>query len=271
MLNRAKLNSFTLNQNFNYTTSIENVSFNWYGLFNSSILTLFVNRNYTAVEYNKSPIPQWDWDSFISSYNRWRIFEIDFAIKWNSRDIVDTLLDEMTTALSYKEWDFKFISSWVFRQIKATMTWINIKERTNVYIVWTLTFQTSEPFWYNINLEQTSITSQTTSPFTIQVNNTWLTSLPQIYLQFKASWNTGTTSISIAFNNRTITFTWSIANNDILLIDCLNKEVLLNNVLQDYDWTFSQLNQWVNSLVFTLNGTINLDVSILHRLNYLLP
>jgi len=271
MLNRAKVNSFTLNQNFNYTTSVENVTFNWYWLQNASILTLFVNRNYNAVEYNKSPIPQGDWDNYISSFNRWRTFEVDFAIKWATQIIVDILLDEMSTALSYKEWVFKFLSSWVFRQINATMTSINISERTCVFITWTLTFQTSEPFWYNSNLEQTLTLSQTTSPFTIQVDNLWLIALPKIYLQFKASWNIWTTSISLVLNNRTITYSGAITNNDILLIDCLNKEVLLNNVLKDYTWTFSQLNTWVNSIVISINGTFNVDCSILSRLNYLLP
>lgn len=271
MLNRANVNSFTLNQNFNYTTSVENVTFNWYWLQNASILTLFVNRNYNAVEYNKSAIPQGDWDNYISAFNRWRTFEVDFAIKWANQIEVDTLLDLMSTALSYKEWVFKFLSSWVFRQINATMTSINISERTCVYITWTLSFNTSEPFWYASNLKQSLTLSQTTSAFTVQANNIWLVSLPQIYLQFKASWNVWITSIGLVLNNRTITFTWSITNNDILLIDNLNKEILLNGVLQDYTGTFSSLNTGVNSLIFTINGTFNVDVSVLYRDNYLLP
>jgi len=271
MLNRAQVNNFTLNKNFTYTTSVENVTFNWYWLQNASILTLFVNRNYSSVEYNKSAIPQWDWDSYISAFNRWRTFDIDFAIKWENQIIVDTLLDEMTTALSFKEWVFKFLSSWVFREIKATMTAINISERTCVYILGTITFQTSESFRYNSDLKQVSIESQTTSPFTIQVNNLNLNSLPKIYLQFKASGNTWTTSISLLLNNRTIIFNWSITNNDILLFDFLEKQVLLNNIIQDYEWTSSSLLSWVNSIVISINGTFNLDCSVLFRDNYLLP
>lgn len=252
-----------------FTTSAENISFNWYGLFNSKVLTLFVSRNYWSINYNKSARPWDDGDIFLSSYNSWVTFEVDFVIKGASDYEVDQKLDELTTELSFKEGIFKFLSSWIFREIKATMTNISIKERTQVYILWTITFNSCEPYWYNSIEEQTNIKNQTTSPFIIQVNNNSLKTYPKIYISFNsASW---VNNISIDYNDRNITFAWNIATNDILVIDTLNKEVLLNNVLQDYSWTFQYLEKWVNSLLFTINWTFNANVNILHRLNYLLP
>jgi len=270
-MNTWLLNSTLLNQTNITTTSVEDVSFDWFWLYNSNVIALWVTRNYNTIDFNTFQIPQQDWNWYISSHNRWVNFSINFAIKWTDQNNVDILYQEMITALNYKQWVFKYKpSGWTFREIIATMTWINTDERTCKYVTWTIDFNSISPFWKD-SVNNSKLTSWIIlSPFTIQISNTWVNSLWKIYLLFW-SWNSWINNISISSNNRIISFSWSVNDWDILLIDNENKQVLLNNVVQDYDWTFFNFINWVNSLLFTIDWTINLDVSVIYPTNHLLP
>lgn len=259
------------NEAITTVVNIEDVTFNWYWLYNSNIIFLWITRNYSSIEFNTFQNPQQDWNWFISSFNRWLNFSCNFAIKWNDQNTVDTLYDEMLTKLSYKQWIFKYKPSWwVYREIVATMNWITTNERTCKYITWVINFISIEPYWKN-SINNSLLQSWIIlSPFNIQVDNLWVNSLSKIYIVFW-SWNSWVSSISVSWNNNNIWFSWSISDWDILVIDNENKEVLLNNILQDYTWTFLELINWVNSLLFTINWIINVDISINYPTNFLMP
>ena len=251
------------------TLEIDNVSFNWYSLQDwVSIITTNVPREFSANEYNNFNIPQGDWSGFISTFTRGRTFTIDVWVRaWNESDL-NAKLDELTRELSVPEWVFKYKSSGEFREIKATMISITETERECIYYLWTITFQTSEPFYYASQEQVTSIFSQTVSPFTIELNNTWLRSLPVINIFF----NLGSIwEITIEYPDRTIIINENATIWSILTIDSVNKEVRLNGWLIDYNWTFWTLNPWVNSIRFTFWVVVNVDVVITNRINYLLP
>lgn len=247
-----------------------NISFNWYNLQTNNIVTSKMTvDDYPQVDYEDYNLPRTDWMWFLSKFYRSRNIEISWYLKVDIESDLQTLIDTFKWQLSWTSWIFKYLVDWLYRQITATCVNLSLpKEHYNITLVpFTIQLKTLESYFYLSN--NVSITDNwTNSPRTIQVNNTWsAVSLPQAYLTF--SWVTSTTSVSLSLWNRSLTYTWTIASWDILLFDCLNKQVFLNWVLVEYSWTFTQLEIWVNSLVFTINWTFTCDYSIAYRKNFI--
>lgn len=247
-----------------------NIVFNGYNLQTENIITNKITvDNFPAVDYEDFDIPRWDWKGFLSKFYRSRNIEINWYLKHNTELDLQNLIDEFKNNLSRTNWIFKYITNWEYRQITATCVWLNInKEHYNITLVpFSIQLKTLESYFYLEN-NVSATDNSWTSPRTIQINNLWSAkSLPQIYLTF--TWVAGTNSINLNLNNRNITYSWSIVNNDIILIDCLNKQVFKNWVVVEYTGTFPLLEIWINSLLFTINGTFTCDYSIAYRKNFI--
>lgn len=248
----------------------EVIAFNDYNLQTANIITSKITvDSFPSVDYEAFNIPRWDWKGFLSKFYRERNIEIVWFLKAENELNLQLLIDEFKKNLSKTNWIFKYIVKAEYRQITATCTNLEIsKEHYNLTMVpFVITLTTLESYFYNpSNLSATD--SSNVSPRTIQINNLWsAVSLPQIYLTF--SLVTSTNIVSMLLNWRTITYTWTINNGDILLFDSLNKQVLKNWVLVEYSWTFSKLEVDINSLIFTINGTRTVDYIISYRNNYI--
>ena len=247
-----------------------NIVFNNYNLQTDNIVTNKITvDNFPDVNYEDFNIPRGDWMGFLSKFYRSRNIEITWFLKHTTELDLQLLIDEFKKNLSQTNWIFKYITNWEYRQIIATAINVNIpKEHYNITIVpFSISLKTLESYFYLVD-NQTTTDSWSTSPRTIQVNNLWsAVSLPQCYLTF--SWVSWTNSVAFNLWNRTLTYTWTINNTNILLFDCLNKQVLLNWVVVEYSWTFQQLEIWVNSLIFTINNTFTCDYIISYRKNFI--
>lgn len=247
-----------------------NIVFNGYNLQTDNIITNKITvDNFPAVDYEDFNLPRADWMGFLSKFYRSRNIEITWFLKHNTELDLQLLIDEFKKNLSQTNWIFKYITNWEYRQIMATCVNLSIpKEHYNITLVpFNVNLKTLESYFYLENNVSTTDNSSV-SPRTIQIDNQGsAVSLPQAYLTF--TWVAGTNSVSFNLNNRTLIYTWTIANNDILLFDCLNKQVFKNGVLVEYSGTFPQLEIWINTLVFTINGTFTCDYSIAYRKNFI--
>lgn len=233
------------------------------------ILEKITVDNFPSIDFQDYPLPRIDWTWFLSRFFRSKIINITWILKHNTELDLQLLIDEFKEKLSKTNGVFKYLINWEIRKITANCTSLNIdKEFYNItWAPFTITLKTTESFFYLEN-NLTVTDSSAVSPRTIQVNNNWSAiSLPQCYLTF--SWVTWTNSVSLALNNRTITYSWTISNWDILLIDCQEKQLLLNWSVVEYSWTFPQLELDINSLIFTINWTFTCDYIISYRKNFL--
>lgn len=250
----------------------EDISFENYGLQNANIIVEYFNPIDSGdIEYNTFNIPQGHGKGFLSRFWREKTIAIKWIIKCDSAILLQSKIDEIKKAIRKSEGILKYkLADSSYRQINTTCTSMKFdKQSYNItWIPFELQFKANEPFWYNTSISQKFYSGVTTSPFLEEITNDGNEeSRLQTFFFFWAT--SGTTSISITLNNRTVTWTGTIATWDLLYIDCLSKQVLKNGSTQDYSGTFPILLPGVNSITYTINGTFTCDISNIFRLNYL--
>lgn len=246
------------------------ISFNWFSLQSSKVITSKINiDDFPDVEYNDYNIPKWHWKGLFSKYYRARKIRIEWIIKTDTKDNLDAYLDNFKKQLSVNSSIFKYKTQWVMRQTLATTTDLKFsREHYHInFIPFILNLTTTDSFFY-WELNNTALGTSSASPFVVLANNSGSEiSKPQIYITFNSA--SATNSVAVTINWITLTYSWTIATSDVLIIDCLNYTVSLNWVNKEYSWTFPELNTWDNNVSFTINGTFNVNVSIAYRNNYL--
>lgn len=254
------------------TVSLEDISFDGFGLQNSKIIVSKINVDDTPdVDYFDVPTARADGVTFLSKYWRKRKIIISGYIKDETKALLDTAMDELKKNLRKSDSIFRYkIADDSYRQISATMTGIKFaREHYHItHCPFTIEFETLEPFIYNSQLENSLVETVTASPLVTEISNEWSEiSQPQIYLIFNSA--TSVTSVAFDCGGRTLTISETVTNNDVILIDALEKNVTLNGVVKDYTGTFPFFNIGTNILTFTINGTFSMDISILYRRNFL--
>ena len=247
------------------SATVEDLSFNGYGLQNSNIKSLFEDPFASgSVSYNTSDVPQDDGKIYQSRFWREKTFKIKGIIVCDTQTLLEAKIDEIKKniaapegLLKYKRWNG------TYREIHCTLVNEIIKrEHFNIdWISFEFEFKTNDPFWRD-SIQDNRIYSWITSNLLESITNTGSeSSPPQTYFSFlSASW---TTSVAITLQWRTITWTGGITTGDLLVIDCLNKEVRKNNIIQDYTWTFQKLVVGVNPITYTIDGAFSCDISTL--------
>lgn len=254
------------------TVSLEDISFDGFWLQNSKIIVSKINVDDTPeVDYSDVPTARADGVTFLSKYWRKRKIIISWYIKDDAKVLLDTAMDDLKKNLRKSDSIFRYkMADDSYRQISATMTSVQFS-REHYHIThcpFTIEFETSEPFIYDSSLETSLVETVTTSPLVTEITNEWSeVSQPQIYLIFNSA--TSVTSVAFDCGGRTLTISETIATNDVILIDSLNKTVTLNGTLKDYTGTFPFFDIGTNILTFTINGTFSMDISILFRRNFL--
>lgn len=254
------------------TVSLEDISFDGFGLQNSKIIVSKFNVDDTPdVDYSDVPTARADGVTFLSKYWRKRKITVSGYIKDDTKALLDAAMDTAKRNLRKSDAIFRYkIGDDSFRQVLATMTSIKFsREHYHVtHCPFSIEFETSEPFIYNSVLDTSLLETVTTSPIVTEIYNDGSeVSQPQIYLIFNSS--VAVTSVSFNLGGRTIAISETIATNDVILIDSLNKIVTINGVLKDYTGTFPILDIGTNILTFTVNGTFSMDISMLYRRNFL--
>lgn len=250
----------------------DNIVFNWFWLDNDSVcISSFNIDDSNDVEYNTFNIPQDNGKGFISRFWREKTISISWTIKKPTQAEFNDFVDDFKRYIWINtQAIFKYKVNWIYRQIKATCVDIRFKKEfyNLTFLPFEITLKCNEPFFYNVWNESSLFENKSTATITEEITNNWsVNTKPQIYFIFYSATWTDTVSVNIWWV--TITFSWSIGPNDILTFDSLNKEVKLNDVLQDYTWTFQDLIPWFNTIIFSINWTYNADISAIYRKNFI--
>lgn len=133
----------------------------------------------------------------------------------------------------------------------------------------TITFIVLDPFLYAQSSEETQFLSKSASFSSILDYTTWsVEAEPLIYIYFGTGL-VGVTTVALTIGDTTLTVTETIADNDVLLIDCKGKDVKINDVWgNDYSGTFPNLEIGGNTFALTINGTWTADIYVLWQNTY---
>jgi len=128
--------------------------------------------------------------------------------------------------------------------------------------------ETADPFFYDITQSQESYEGLTADQISTVNYVEWsIRATPTILVNFNTT--TTVTEAQFTIGDRTITVTDTFAPWDDLVINCKDKEVLLNGTWwHDYSGQFPSLEVGSNEFTVTINGTREADVYILRYGTY---
>jgi len=251
----------------------DTIQINWYGLQNAKICTdtpggMF---NWPIVDYNSFAIPQNDGKWFISKFDRNKNIIIRGHIIASDEEELFNLTREIKTNAYVNNAILKYKNVWLDKFLQITWNTVSFEMPRQHYNIthspYIIQFETTDAYFHEKN-EFSSIYESQTSNIAGEETNTWSAETkPILYLAF-SSWISGVTSISFTVNSTTITISETISDNDLLVIDCRNFEVLLNNVITEYTWTFPEFGTWTNFFTISINGTYTVDAIVNYRINY---
>jgi len=242
-----------------------------YTIWSLSLTGDFIIQNInfdTKTDVNTFNNPLKDGVSFVSKYERSKNINMKITVKGDDKDSLISNLDELRKEV-YGEnvnIDVKF-KAWEVRRIKANcVSWpINIEHYNCTFITLDISFETIEPFWYKINnqvLTRTGITANFREEITAETAKSDLS----VYIFF---WTlTGTTSVSLTDQRKTITITETFASNDVLVINGLDRSVKLNGSEIDYDGEFLEIFPNTNFIDIDIDGSWEADFVFVNRKNY---
>ena len=86
---------------------------------------------------------------------------------------------------------------------------------------------------------------------------------PQLYFGFNTA--TGVSSVVLTLWDYQISINETISAGDVLVVDCEEKTVKLNDVLKEYDWVFFPLEYWANAINIAVNWTFDYDLTYVYN------
>ena len=243
----------------------------WYNIHNLWLKTwIFVIDKYDWFKTSLRwfDFPNDDWKGYISNYFRWRSIKLKVLVRWENETEFNKKLDEVRKFVAKNQVYLEEKVNDSYRRIMVNIISCPIdKKYYNVtFLEFTIEFTALEPFWYDRDNTTISFLS-VTSNLQEEITNEWTADIyPKINLGFtSASW---TENVSVKIWDTEISINETIQNNDILIFDCLNKSVLLNNTEIDYNWTFPKMEVWTNIINFTIDWTFEADINILYKKTY---
>ena len=251
------------------SASQDNIVVNGFSLQNENIITSFISE-WNVVDLTSFDFPKSNWKWLLWYYLRGKNITLKTTVRWSSISDFQNRLDDLRKNLFKSEVNLDIKVDWVVRRIKVNCVAApKILNNYNItFIQLDITFKTLEPYFYELS-NQTSTYLSKTASFNEYIVNEWtILSEPRIYLNFK-TWISWTNNISITIWDYTIIVSETIVNNDALVINCEDKTVKINDIWVDYNWLFPFLDTDWNSLNFTINGTFEVDINIINKINYI--
>lgn len=273
MYNQSAYNQNPYNQSELLSSELitDNIIFNWFGLQNDNICISTHNRDkfpdINLVTYS-NPIIDW-WAVLNRQYSR-KLITFTGTIKSDSAEWLNNLIDLFKLKCSWIESNLDIKINDVYRRSKATVRTLDIqREHYNInFVRFSISFETQDPFFYEISSEtitETDITQNSYNIWAVYEPN-WV-SYPKIYMIF---WVVDSTDeISIQLWDRIISINETVEDWDVLIFDWVTKSVKIWWVEIDYTGPFPEMKNWLNLFEFSINGTFTVDITLLYRKNYL--
>jgi len=252
-----------------------NFVFNWYSLNDC------LNRRVTAsnhddigrISFKTYDSPRVDWGWVLGHYYRRKDIRIRISLTATTAELLNDEIDSFKYEMSEVEGDLEITINDEVRIVKASITKLSFNRKyfhlTFVQDV-EIVFSTMEPHFYAKTEE-----SLTYYGITADLNEEILYSgkvktEPKFYVIFWPT-VTGLNTITVTTGGDTISIAETSSSGDILIIDCEDKEVLLNDVSIDYTGVFLELQVGANpiSFNFTWGSTFFCDITEINKRKYL--
>lgn len=273
MFNQAPFNSLVFNwsKTVNLQWIQDEIVFNWLSMQSNEIVSTYKNdESFPDVNFTTYNIPRRNWGGVLDKTFPSKNIEIQWYLKASTKEELNTIIDNFKKKLSQTEWNLDIKYSWIVRRTKATVVWLNIEREAynNTFIPFTVNFKTVEPFQYE--LTNISVTyANRTAGFQEVVFNEWTAKTDGIFYFVFGTGLSWVSSLKITTESQEIEITNTFNDNDLLIIDWVNKEVKLNWSIIDYDGVFPELDLWNNFITFTIPWTYSVNASVLYRKQFI--
>jgi len=214
--------------------------------------------------------PRIDWGGVLWYFVNGKILNIKLIVIQDTEEELNTMIDTLKLKLFKKEWDLKVLINWTYRTIKCSLTSLNFNrdfEKKGILTNVVMSFTAMNNFQDEVATYNTEVWVATPT-LSLDIDNTWARTDYQVYMIFGAgvAW---TNSITLGQDWYTLTVNETIADWDILVLDGIEKQVVLNGVAVDYDWPFVQIQNGSNPILISINWTYIADITWLYYVNYL--
>lgn len=263
---------------FNYisllsaTTPQWDIVYNDYNLQNWSIIissTSFDNWNSISSDTYSNPLTDLWWE--LNYFFREKIVRFTWSIKADTAELFNNKIDEFKKILWQNNKNLDIKVNWTIRRAKASCINLNsMFERKHYNITWmpfVLEFRVVAGFFKELTKQSQGFI--------------WLTAWFIEEITNRGSIRTNPT-LNILINSTTwsdeivfwiwedeITINESLNDSDIILIDCEEKTVKINNIEVDYTGVFPILEVWVNSYTIAINWTVNYNTTLSYFNNFI--
>ena len=262
MYNAPLYNGELYNGNFNLggvLTSLEDISFNGYGLQNSNIITSNIDIEDIERDFQTVSVPNGHGQILNSDFWRSKRITISGVLTHSSRAELESLIFNFKKALSAQQKNFdRVMGNGIKRRWICTATKIDV-DASQHYAITRATFSVSfdvlVPFGQNTSFTGESHTVSDLIFSELMENSGNAPGDPIWILVISSA--TDITAINIK-NNTTgeeIEITETIVASDVLIFDSTEKTVTQNGTEIDFDGQFPILDPESNSYTITATGT----------------
>ena len=273
MFNTFQFNEAQFNEIFSWivTADQDDVVYGWYSLKNESItLSAIGYENWHSTESETYNNPISDLWGELNYYFREKTLVLRGRLKASNREELEHKIDEMKRALGRNNRDLDIKVNGTIRRAKATC--VNLPSLFNrehyhiTFIPFTIQFRIISEFSKELARQSQSFNNLTADITEEIVNRGTVRTNPTLQILFTS---TTCTELSFTLWNNTIEVPYTFSASDVLVIDCEEKEVRVNNTEIDFNGTFPILRVWTNSYTVTLNGTNDYNLNFSYFNNFL--
>ena len=246
--------------------------FDWYSLHNFAKWIRIRNVNYDdlwTIDLETFNNPQVDWGWVLSHLYHKKTITFNLSLQRSTYSALNNLIDEVKLETAKTEWLLEIRVNWEVRTCKASRSVVDFNRKYHQITFLSdvqLSFVTLDPHW------SAKVADSTTYPMTWDLHEDisylWTApTFPVYYMVFWASGNAWITQLDITLWWKVLSIIQSITNNDILVIDSLNKTVKLNGTDLDYLGIFEEIVNGSNLIDFVFNvwATVNCTMNIIYN------
>lgn len=248
------------------------IIFNWYNLLDCSSITSEGNYDdINAVQLDTYNAPRTDWGWTLGYYINGKQIEFKMIIKQDTEEELNNAIDDLKKNLAVKNWILEIEINGLYRKWEAYLTALSFNrnfENKTIQSDVTVSFNMTNHF-YSETTDSYTESWITGNDLALDINNEGTTSCFYKLAFIFSSWNSWVSNIKIEQDWYSLEINETISDWDILLVDWVDKEVTINTNMIDYDWVFTELQTGSNPILISINGSPNVDITVLFNKNYL--
>lgn len=271
--NTAQYNDF--HQLFNNVVAQDDVVFNDFSFSDFNVITSEISHDEMPGRNVKTfDIPRDNGKKIVTDFYRLKAINISGIIRMDTKELLNSKIDEMKSAISKREGNLDIKINDVTRRFIATQKSeiiFNRKHFNITYVKFKVSFDVYVPFGSDVSYTSNSLLSQNSLSLVQQIDNSGTAVTKPI---FHILLNAVSNVTKISFENTTINSKISISetfsSSDVLIVDSENKTVYLNGIEIEYSGTFFDFLTGTNSVEISVEGdSVLYNLTTKYKRNFL--